>query len=129
MIADLTGTLVRRLPILLTQLMAALAMLALPNLTRRDLLFGVPVTESFRLSKIGRGAIRSYRLTIIAIAVISMFGFFWIANPIFLTASVLVEMAAGSPRFVAPFKKTPDANCVGRSSTTRPSPRPCSPGC
>jgi uncharacterized membrane protein len=42
-------------------------MFALPNMTRRELLFAVPVPPDFRQSRAGRHAIRMFRLVIVAV--------------------------------------------------------------
>lgn len=48
---------------IVASLVVLLATLAVPQITRRDLLFGVPVPEGFRSTEPARRAIRCYQLT------------------------------------------------------------------
>ena len=46
------------------QLVPAATLLAVPEITNRDVLFGVPVPRGFRTAERGRSALRTYRITV-----------------------------------------------------------------
>jgi hypothetical protein len=86
---------------LLGQLVVALAMLAIPHITRRDLLFGVTVPEGFRATEAGLRALRIYRLQIIIAAVLSVLAILAVPDPRLLAVAALLLTAVGIAAFVA----------------------------
>jgi uncharacterized membrane protein len=94
-----------RLVAALGQLVTTLVMLALPHVSRPDLLFGVPVPEGFRSTGAGRSAIRSYRLMIGIPAALSLLAALFLPNPAFAGAAVPALMVLGFAAFVAQNRK------------------------
>jgi uncharacterized membrane protein len=90
---------------LLGQLLVALAMLAIPHMTRRDLLFGVPVPEGFRATEAGLRALRVYRLQIIIAAILSVLAILAVPDPRLLAVAALLPAAVGMAAFVAQNRK------------------------
>jgi uncharacterized membrane protein len=88
-----------------TQVVVALALLGIPHITPRDLLFGVPVPEGFRSTETGRRALRSYRLRIAIPAAISLLGMVLFPNPLVDVGAVLVTTVLGIASFVAQNRK------------------------
>jgi len=85
---------------MLTQIVVALAMLAIPHITPRDLLFGVLVPEGFRSTEAGRGALRSYRFWVAIPAALSLLGTVILPVPQFFVTAVLATAVVGIAAFV-----------------------------
>jgi uncharacterized membrane protein len=86
-------------------LIGAAAMLALPNLNRRDILFGVPIPDGFSDSETGRGAIRSYRTTVAVASAAAILFILYLGNPALNVVPLLSIAAAGTVSFVAQNRK------------------------
>jgi uncharacterized membrane protein len=86
---------------MLTQLVVALALLGIPHITPRDLLFGVPVPEGFRSTEAGLRALRAYRLLIAIPAALSLLGMVILPIPGFFVTAMLVTPVVGIASFVA----------------------------
>jgi uncharacterized membrane protein len=93
--------------------MAGAILILMPNLTRRRLLFAVPVSADFRESNAGRRAIALFR-TIVALATIAFLagqlavplsGLYGALAPILLTAVAAVAFYKAN-RMVVPFRAT-----------------------
>jgi len=84
----------------LAQLVVTVATLALPNMTHRDLLFGVPVPQGFRASEPGRHALRIYRTWIAIPTVIGLAGIAWWHNPLINIVAIFLPAAASVAGFV-----------------------------
>jgi uncharacterized membrane protein len=91
--------------LLFAQLFVALIMFAIPNITRRDLLFGVPVPDGFRSTEPGRRALRSYRLVIAIFTAVGLLGTAVFLNPVFNLTALLATAAVGIAAFVAQNRK------------------------
>jgi uncharacterized membrane protein len=90
---------------MVAQLVVALALLGIPHVTPRDLLFGVPVPEGFRSTDAGRRALRSYRLLIVIPAALSLAGTALLPVPGFFVTAVFVTAVVGIAAFVAQNRK------------------------
>ncbi len=90
-----------RLVVALGQLVTTLVMLALPHVSRPDLLFGLPMPKGFRSTAAGRSAIRWYRLVIGIPAALSLLATLFLPNPTFAGAAVLALLVLGLAAFVA----------------------------
>jgi uncharacterized membrane protein len=88
-----------------TQLLVAFMLLAIPNMTSRNLLFGVPVPDGFRSTEPARRALRSYRLVIAILTVLSLLGLALFLNPLFHITATLATAALGMATFVAQNRK------------------------
>jgi uncharacterized membrane protein len=99
MTTDLPGIGLPDFMALLSQLVAALVMISLPHIARREQLFGVPVPEGFRATEPGRFAIRSYRSAIAAATGIAVLGTIWMANSGLVAAGTLLIVAGGTAAF------------------------------
>lgn len=87
------------------QLIVALAMLAIPHITPRDLLFGVPVPHGFRSTDVGRQALRSYRLQITIPGALSMLAIILFPDPRLFAPAALVLTAVGIAAFIVQNRK------------------------
>ena len=83
------------------QLFAALAILAIPYISDRDLLFGVPVPQGFRSTETGRRALRTYRLWVAIPATAGILGVSLLPNPWVSTGAILSTTVAGIATFVS----------------------------
>jgi uncharacterized membrane protein len=88
-----------------TQLVVAVAMLAIPHITPREFLFGVPVPEGFRSTEAGRRALRAYRLMIAIPAALGLLGMVLLPGPLSGVGAVLGTAAVGIAAFVAQNRK------------------------
>lgn len=93
------------LPLAIGPLLVALLMLAVPHITRPDLLFGVPIPRGFRSSEAGRNALRSYRLWIAITLAASLPTALLLASPAFAIAGAMAPIVAGLSAFVAQNRK------------------------
>jgi uncharacterized membrane protein len=112
------------LSLAVVQLFVAAAMLAIPYITHRDLLFGVPVPHGFRSTEAGRKALNVFRLWI---AIPTTAGLVWMlllpASPLTVVAFLLTPAAGlaafiGLNRRLKPFAIQPS---LVRETTLEPS--------
>ncbi len=85
----------------LVQLFVAAAMLAIPYLTNRNLLFGVPVPPEFRSTETGRKALNVFRLSIVIPTLAGLAGMILLPASAFIVLGILVTPVAGAAAFVA----------------------------
>jgi uncharacterized membrane protein len=90
---------------MLTQFVVALALLAIPHVTPRDLLFGVPVPDGFPSTEAGRATLRSYRLLIAIPTAVGLLAMALFPSPLVDVAAVLVTTVVGITGFVAQNRK------------------------
>lgn len=83
------------------QFFAALAILAVPYLAHRDLLFGVPVPQGFRSTETGRKALRRYRLWVTIPAAAGILGVLLLPNALVSAGAILLTTATGIATFVS----------------------------
>ena len=77
-----------RLVLCVINAVAGALVFAIPNMTRREVLFAVPVPPGFRESPAGRGAIANFRATV-AVAVLAGVCGFLLSPPKYLNAAAL----------------------------------------
>ncbi len=110
------------------QLVPAAALLAIPEITNRALLFGVPVPQGFRTSERGRRALRTYRLTVAGTALAGLLG--WLAFPTvqFMILSMSATVLIGAAAFVDQYQRLRSASIampvVRESVLAAPEPLP-----
>lgn len=88
------------LQMVVVQIIVAAAMLAVPRLTHRDILFGIPVLPDFRASEIGRKALRQYRMWITIPACLSLVGTVVLPNSILNVITLIAVALIGLIAFV-----------------------------
>jgi uncharacterized membrane protein len=82
---------------LVAHLFMSLAMLALPHVTRREILFGVVLPADFRSRPEGRKAIREFRFAVLIPAIAGALGIVLLGSrfiPVFLMAPMVMMLAA-----------------------------------
>jgi len=92
---------------LIAHLLMSLMMLAVPHLTRREILFGVILPADFRSSPEGRRAIREFRLVVIILAIAGAMAILLLGSrflPVFILAPMTM-MAAALITFVVQNRK------------------------
>lgn len=82
------------------QLFVAAATLAIPHITHRDLLFGVPVPPGFRLTETGRKALAQFRVWVAIPAALGLLVLFLFPGSPIDIAGTLGTAAAGITAFV-----------------------------
>ncbi len=101
----MTAPLLSRAIPMLTQVVVALSLLAIPHITPREFLFGVPVPDGFRSTEPGRRALRFYRLLIAIPSALSLLGTVLLPVPAFFVTAVLATTFVGMAAFVAQNRK------------------------
>jgi uncharacterized membrane protein len=101
----MTAPLLTLLIQLVASLLVVLAMVAIPDMTRRDLLFGVPVPERFRYTEVGSRAIRSYRIVTGIPWVLNGLGMFFTPSSWFFVGTILLIPVVGYAAFVVQNRK------------------------
>lgn len=84
----------------LAQVVVAGSTLALPYITHRDLLFGVPVPQGFRSTEVGQRALRVYRTSIAIPAVAGLLGILVFHNPMINIVAMFATAVASIVSFV-----------------------------
>lgn len=87
------------------QLIASLALLAVPYIAHTDLLFGVPVGRGFRSTQPGRRSLRSYGLWVAFPLAASLLGIILFPNPIVSASALLSTVVLGVTGFVMQNRK------------------------
>ncbi len=82
------------------QVVVAVTTLALPYITHRDLLFGVPVPQGFRSTEAGQRALRVYRTSIAVPAVAGLLGILIFHNPMINIVAMFATAVASIVGFV-----------------------------
>lgn len=110
------------------QLTPAATLLAVPEITNRAVLFGVPVPPGFRAAERGRGALRTYRRTVAGTALAGLLG--WLAFPTvqFTILSITATALIGAAAFAAQYQELRSASvampAVRESVVAAPQPLP-----
>ena len=83
------------------QLTVTLSLLALPYITHRDLLFGVPVPNGFRETETGRSVLKSFRLWIAVPGAASLLAMILLPYPLLHVIVLFTTAVIGVATFVA----------------------------
>ncbi len=110
------------------QLVPAATLLAVPEITNRAVLFGVPVPPGFRTTERGRNAVRTYRLTVAGTAAVGLFASAAFPTVWFTTLSMAATVLAGAAAFAAQYRQLRSASIempvVRESVLAAPEPLP-----